>query len=132
MCHCAQRSAANSCHHGRCNDPIGTVEYIFGHHGLCCRGSAADFALLYHLWQSEQSFATSLVQIDPSIIPTIKEELQGFGAEAVGPANLARPFTDAGRRCKVCWWRKRWWLRQPSRGRLRGLPDSNVPHAGAM
>jgi len=39
-------------------------------------------------------------QVDPFFVPTTEEELEEFGTEAGGPANLARRMIDAVRRRK--------------------------------
>lgn len=39
-------------------------------------------------------------QVDPFFVPTTEEELEEYGTEAGGPANLARRLIDAVRRRK--------------------------------
>lgn len=41
-----------------------------------------------------------VLQVDPFFVPTTEEELEEFGTEAGGPANLARRLIDAVRRRK--------------------------------
>lgn len=41
-----------------------------------------------------------LTQVDPFFVPTTEEELEEYGTEAGGPANLARRLIDAVRRRK--------------------------------
>lgn len=41
-----------------------------------------------------------VVQVDPFFVPTTDEELEEYGTEAGGPANLARRLIDAVRRRK--------------------------------
>jgi hypothetical protein len=41
-----------------------------------------------------------LLQVDPFFVPTTEEELEEFGTETGGPANLARRLIDAVRRRK--------------------------------
>jgi hypothetical protein len=40
------------------------------------------------------------LQVDPFFVPTTEEELEEYGTEAGGPANLARRLIDAVRRRK--------------------------------
>lgn len=43
---------------------------------------------------------TLCAQVDPFFVPTTEEELEEYGTEAGGPANLARRLIDAVRRRK--------------------------------
>eukprot|EP00878_Enallax_costatus_P013632 GHUV01014254.1.p1 GENE.GHUV01014254.1~~GHUV01014254.1.p1 ORF type:complete len:573 (+),score=214.81 GHUV01014254.1:327-2045(+) len=53
---------------------------------------AASASLLLSHWER--------LQVDPFFVPTTEEELEEFGTEAGGPANLARRLIDAVRRRK--------------------------------
>lgn len=59
------------------------------------RGLPKPALLAQHLQHS-----VLLVQVDPFFVPTTEEELEEFGTEAGGPANLARRLIDAVRRRK--------------------------------
>ncbi len=53
---------------------------------------AASASLLLSHWER--------LQVDPFFVPTTEDELEEFGTEAGGPANLARRLMDAVRRRK--------------------------------
>lgn len=54
--------------------------------------------LLEH--RSQQHSRLCDPQVDPFFVPTTEEELEEFGSEAGGPANLARRLIDGVRRRK--------------------------------